>query len=67
MSFNFAAHATCPLIVMTYKYSEQVSDATHKLNYIANFIFIYFPRSVPKNRSINISKLNHILNDENHF
>ncbi len=48
MSSNFATHATCPLALMTYKYSEQVSDATHKLIYKANGKTFFFPCSVPK-------------------
>jgi hypothetical protein len=37
VSCNFVIHATCPLVLTTYKYNElQVSFATQKLNCKAN-------------------------------
>jgi hypothetical protein len=55
VSCNFANHATCPLALMTYKYSElQKSFATQKLNWNAScktpiFLIMYFIKTSPKN------------------
>jgi hypothetical protein len=57
MSCNFATHASCSLVLRTYKYSElQMFDAIQKLSCKANCNIPFFHSGITHGLTLNICK-----------